>query len=146
MDEQKETKLTEPTPEQVGAFMAVLTRALSAQVDQQNKFAAIYANNFQFEPSAWDLKVLFGQLEQHTGRSVVDWHTAITIPWLQVKFVAYYLRVQAAWYEQQNGPLRAPSFVMPPEPKPPSGELANDPIANAFYDAKKKIYTEMFAE
>ena len=62
MDEQKETKLTEPTPEQVGAFMAVLTKALSAQVEQQNKFEAIYANNFQFEPSAWDLKVLFGQL------------------------------------------------------------------------------------
>src|SRR5260370_17103775 len=127
MDEQKETKLTEPTPEQVGAFMAVLTKALSAQVEQQNKFEAIYANNFQFEPSAWDLKVLFGQLEQHTGRSVVDWHTAITIPWLQVKFVAYYLRLQAAWYEHQNAPLSAPSFVIPPHPKPPTIKLPHNP-------------------
>ena len=92
----------------------------------------------------WDLKIIFGQLEQHTGTPVVDWHTAITIPWLQVKFVAYYLRLQLAWQEQQTGPLKAPSFVMPAEPQPPTAESANDPIAKALYETKKKIYAEMF--
>ena len=145
MDDQKDSRpTTEPTPGQVGEFVAELFKGLDAHLETKNKFEVAYANNFHFEPSVWDLKILFGQLEQHTGTSAIDWHTAITIPWLQAKFVAYYLRVQAAWHEQQTGPLKAPAFVMPPEPKPPTGELANDPVANALYEAQKKIYNEMF--
>lgn len=143
--DEPQMQITEPTPQQVGAFMAALANALNARVDQESKFKSIYANNFHFEPSVWDLKVILGQLEQHTGSTEVDWHTALTIPWLQVKFVAYYLRVQAAWHELQSGPLKAPSYVMPPVPKPPSLELsAKDPNAAAFYEAQKKIYEEMF--
>lgn len=144
MDEQKEAKSTEATPEQAGAFMAELIKTLSAQTERQNKFKGVYANNFHFEPSAWDLKVMLGQLEQHTGPATVDWHTAVTIPWLQVKLVAYYLRLQAAWHEQHNGPLTVPPYVMPSEPKPPVGEFANEPAAIALYEAQKKIYDEMF--
>ncbi len=144
MDELEKTKVTEPTPEQAAAFMAVLTRALTSHVDQQSKFGTAYANNFNFEPSVWDLKVIFGQLEQHTGAPEVDWHTAITIPWLQVKFVAYYLRLQAAWHDLQYGQLKAPSSVMPRQPEPPPGELANDSLAKKLYEAQKKIYDEMF--
>jgi len=142
--EQKETKSTEATPEQAGAFMAELVKTLGAQTERQNKFKTVYANNFHFEPSAWDLKIVLGQLEQHTGAPIVDWHTAVTLPWLQVKLVAYYLRIQAAWQELQNGPLKAPAYVMPTEPKPPAGELANDTAALALYEAQRKIYLEMF--
>jgi hypothetical protein len=144
MDEQKETKPSEPTPGQAGEFLAELFKRVDAHLEQKNRFAVGYANNFNFEPSVWNLRIIFGELEQHSGTPIVDWHTAITIPWLQVKFVAYYLRLQAAWYEQQNGPIKAPAFVMPPEPKPPTGELASDPAATAFYEAQKKIYAEMF--
>lgn len=143
MEEPEKTK--EPTPEQAAAFMAVLTRALSTKMEQENKFEVAYANNFNFEPSTWDLKIIFGQLEQHTGLAEIDWHTAITIPWLQVKLVAYYLRVQAIWYELQNGPLNIPANVMPPEPTPPVGEMAENSYAKAYYEAQKKIYMEMFS-
>jgi hypothetical protein len=143
MEEPEKTK--EPTPEQAAAFMTVLTRALSTKMEQENKFEVAYANNFNFEPSTWDLKIIFGQLEQHTGLAEIDWHTAITIPWLQVKLVAYYLRVQAIWYELQNGPLNIPLNVMPPEPMPPVGEMAENSYAKAYYEAQKKIYMEMFS-
>jgi hypothetical protein len=146
MDQPNETKATEPTPQQVGTFMAAMANALSAKVEQEKKFKNVYANNFHFEPSAWDLKIVLGQLEQHTGVTEIDWHTALTIPWLQVTFVAYYLRVQAAWHEMQGGSLKAPSYVMPPVPKPPSPELAEkDPFATAFYEKQKRIYDEMFS-
>jgi hypothetical protein len=144
MDEQKASRSTEPTPAQTSEFFTELFKGLGAHFEREKKFEVAYANNFHFEPSVWDLKIMFGQLEQHTGTSVIDWHTAITIPWLQVKFVAYYLRVQAAWQEQHSGPIKGPAFVMPSQPKPPAGELANDPAAIAFYEAQKKIYAEMF--
>jgi hypothetical protein len=83
-------------------------------------------------------------LEQSTGTSEVDWHTALSIPWLQVKLVAYYLLVQAAWYEIQNGPLKIPSYVMPAKPTPPPEDVATDPNSVAWYEAAKKIYDDMF--
>jgi hypothetical protein len=144
MDTPKENTQAEPTPEQAATFIALLTKALEAKAEPQKAYDEVYANNFHFEPSAWDLKILCGQLEQHTGKTTVDWHTALTIPWPQAKILAYYLRSQAAWIELQNGPITIPSSVMPVEPKPPTGEFENDPLLNAFHEALKKIYAEMF--
>jgi hypothetical protein len=141
MDE-KENKLADPV--EAVKFMAELFRGINTKLDQQNKFKTVYANNFHFEPSTWDLKIILGQLEQHTGATTIDWHTALTIPWTQVKLVAYYLRVQAAWYEALNGPITAPAGVMPKVPEPPTGEAENDPAAIAWHEASKKIYLEMF--
>jgi hypothetical protein len=143
MDE-KESKLTEPTSAQASELVADFVKGITAHVDRQNKFAVAYANNFHFEPSTWDLKIIFGQLEQHTGKSAVDWHTAITIPWLQVKLVAYFLRLQAVWNEIQNGPINIPASVLPDKPQAPTGELASDPRSVAFYEASTKLYEETF--
>ena len=125
--------------------MAEIIRAISAQTERQTKFDAVYANNFEFETSVWDLKIILGQLEQHTGKSVVDWHTAVTIPWIQVKLVAYFLRLQAAWYELQNGPISIPASIMPAVPPLPAGDLANDSSALAWYSSVKTIYEETFS-
>ena len=50
-------------------------------------FNSEYANNTLFEPTVWDLKIIFGELfRSRDGKaSDVDWHTAITMPWSQVK-------------------------------------------------------------
>lgn len=141
MDEPKE-KQAEVPPEPTASFMTEMLKVLTAKVERESKFRTIYANNFQFEPSVWDLKILLGQLENHTGTWAVDWHTALTIPWFQVKFAAYYLRLQAAWHELQSGPLKVPEYVMPSEPKPPAEGA--DQNAIAFYEVQKKIYAEMF--
>jgi hypothetical protein len=145
MDEQKETKPTEATPEQVGAFMAQLMRSLGTQADQGDGdgLDVAYANNFNFEASVWDLKIIFGQLDQQAGAAVVDWHTAITIPWLQVKLAAYFLRLQALWHEMQNGPINIPASVMP-RLLPPTEEEAKNPANVTWYESCKTIYEQMF--
>lgn len=141
--EEKDSKLAAST-EGAEKVLTELFRGVNEKLDRQNKFATVYANNFNFEPSVWDLKVILGQLEQHTGSAIVDWHTAVTIPWIQVKLVAYYLRIQATWYEAANGRINIPAFAMPKPPEPPAGGTENDPIAVAWHEAAKKIYSEMF--
>ena len=145
MIDNKDTKPGEPTPEQIGAFMAELLKGkLGTQPEGRDEIDVSYANNFIFEPSVWDLKLMFGQLGQHDGVAEVDWHTEITIPWLQAKLVAYFLRLQAAWNELQNGYVNIPASVMPKEPEPPTEEQAKNPINVEWYQTAKKIYDETF--
>ena len=64
MDEQKPTGQPEASSELIQFF-----KLLSEQLGRKD-FATIYANNFQFEPSVWDLKIVFGQLDQQIGAIV----------------------------------------------------------------------------
>ena len=107
-------------------------------------FESVYANNTLIENSLWDLKIIFGQLEQHTGRPQVDWHTAVTVPWLQSKILSYYLRLNILSHEADNGTIKVPGQVMPPKPLKPSGEFENDPKALEFFEMASKIYSENF--
>lgn len=107
-------------------------------------FEAVYANNSHFEASVWDLKILFGQLEQHTGKSIVDWHTAITIPWMQAKLLDYYLRINIALHEIESGSrININPRVLPSKAGLPPTDDSN---AQALYEASVKIYNEMFGE
>ncbi|MGH2376131.1 MAG: hypothetical protein ACRDIC_22030 [bacterium] len=36
-----------------------------------------YANNTAFEPTVWDLKLIFGEFSDRA--KTIDWHTSITI-------------------------------------------------------------------
>jgi hypothetical protein len=107
-------------------------------------FESVYANNAYFESSVWDLKIIFGQLEQHTGKTLVDWHTAVTIPWLQAKIWSYYLRLNVAIHEATSGPLTIPARVLPPPPEPPSADLPEDSAEQRTYRMAKKWYDEIF--
>jgi hypothetical protein len=109
------------------------------------EFDSVYANNTRFEPSVWDLKILFGELMQHTGKESVNWHTAVTVPWMQIKILDYYLRVNIAFHEIQNGAIRTHPNVTPPKPEPPSAEkISENPLAPKLYEAALKIHLEMF--
>ncbi len=77
-------------------------------------FAAKYSNHVQFELSAWDLKLLFGQLDQSLGMNTVVQHTAITFPWPQVKVMMYLLQINLAVHEQLNGRVPVAGGVIPP--------------------------------
>ena len=46
----------------------------------------------------------------------------------------YFLGLQVAVHEMANGPIRIPKDIFPPEPTPPSGDLADDPIAWKVYE------------
>ena len=88
-------------------------------------FSEDYANTFSFEHSAWDFKIVFGQMDQMAGRSDdnVNWHTAITMPWGVMKVLSHMLILNVAAYELQFGHIQIPPSVMPPEPMEPTGEL-----------------------
>ena len=86
-----------------------------------------YANNIMFEPSIWDLKLIFGEFSQRINS--VDWHTSITVPWAQAKLMMYYLQANVAAYEINSGKIKVPDLVIPPEWPPLPSEQANDPKA-----------------
>lgn len=86
-------------------------------VNAEEALSADYANNVFFAANVWDLKVLFGELSAR-GEGV-DWHTSITLPWAQAKLMAYYLAINIAAHEMDEGPIRIPESMIPPEPPPP---------------------------
>jgi hypothetical protein len=76
-------------------------------------FASEYANHVQFELSAWDLKLIFGQLEQSLAPNAVVQHTAITLPWPQIKIMTYLLQINLAVHELLNGRISVPGGIIP---------------------------------
>ena len=51
---------------------------------RDEEFASLYANNVQLESSVWDLKIMFGQLDQAKGPNVINQHTAMTMSHTQI--------------------------------------------------------------
>src|SRR5258708_3692666 len=94
-----------PTPQsqELHPEVASLLQLLSNKLTKENRSVA-YANNARFESSVWDFKIFFGQLQKDAGN--VDWHTVVTIPWLQAKLLLYFLRINVAFHEIDNGQLR----------------------------------------
>ena len=83
-------------------------------------FGSLYANNVRFEPSAWDLKIIFGELDQGAGTdqgaSAVELHTAITVPWPVAKLVAYYVTANCVVHQADAGQIVVRRNVVPPRP------------------------------
>ena len=106
-------------------------------------FSSAYANQVRFEASAWDLKIVFGQLDQSSGTAAVEWHTAITVPWVQAKIGVYTLQSHVAAYEGFYGKIPIPFDVVPPPPtKPSKEEIKQKPVAKALYETILKLYEQ----
>jgi hypothetical protein len=77
-------------------------------------FVNRYANNVQFEASAWDLRLIFGQLDQSLSveKDYIDQHTAMAIPWSHVKLMAYLLRVHVIMHEAKVGRVHVPGGLI----------------------------------
>jgi hypothetical protein len=115
------------------------------QFTRHENFESWYANNLQYIPSEWDLKVVFGEIEpQRDGSIIVQQHTAIVQSWLQAKLMHYFLTLQLAVYELAHGTIPVPPSVMPPEPTPPEGDLKDDPAAQRVYEYIKKTREAFF--
>ena len=84
------------------------------------EFVDRYANNVQIQSTQTDLKMVFGMTDQVQGsvpaRFIVDQHTGITMTWVQVKLVIYFLQLHLAGHEMENGKVKIPSRMLPPEP------------------------------
>jgi hypothetical protein len=91
-----------------------------------------YANNVWFGPTVWDLKLVFGELAPALlKKGVIDWHTAITLPWAQAKLMSYYLQLNVEVHELQNGVIKIPSMMLPPGPEIPK---TSDPGEKAVFE------------
>jgi hypothetical protein len=125
MDEQTQT----PVPE------TELTRV--------DDFVSLYANSVQFELSVWDLKMIFGQLEQGGGKVRIEQHTAVTIPWMQAKLMSHLLNFNLAVYEAEYGKVAIPDRLLPV--MLPLPENTNDPKARAQLELATKLRDEFIA-
>jgi hypothetical protein len=96
-----------------------------------DEIVPVYANNVRFEMTAWDLRMLFGQLMPNSeGRGQVDWHTDVTVPWAQAKLMHLYLGINLTLYERENGRIVIPAAVLPtPMSAPPEGVDTSSPDA-----------------
>src|SRR5438105_9051678 len=88
-------------------------------------FTSLYANNVHFEASVWDLKLLFGLLDQSKGQgnATIEQHTTVNVPWAQAKIMAYFLVVNVVLHESENGSMRIPTRVIPTRPNPSDPDL-----------------------
>jgi len=111
------------------------------QSDELDDVVPVYANNVRFEMTAWDLRMLFGQLMPISeGRGQVDWHTDVTIPWAQAKLMHLYLGMNLTLYERENGKITIPVSVMPsPLSAPPEGVDTSNAEAIETFHAVQSI-------
>jgi hypothetical protein len=93
---------------------------------------SVYSNTANFELNEADLKILFGQTYQSSGKTASEWHTAVTMSWPQAKLFCFFLRSNIAIYEANNGAIRIPRGLTPAEPPSPSENEADTAMAEAL--------------
>jgi uncharacterized protein DUF3467 len=109
-------------------------------------FTEAYANNIYFEASAWDLKLIFGQLDQSGGKIRTVQHTAITLPWTQAKILSYWLRGHIEAHEMVNGKIHMPPSIIPAEVEAPTKELKqSEPNVERIYAVFNRLRDELIA-
>jgi hypothetical protein len=97
--------------------MSANEQEVAARISEKRRaedFSSHYANNIHLEPSGWDLKFLFGQLDLNLDptKELVLQHSAITLPWSQAKMLAYLLQVHIAMHESQMGRVTVPQGLI----------------------------------
>jgi hypothetical protein len=111
-----------------------------------DEIASGYANHVFMEPSFWDLKLLFGQLDQSVEPLTVKQHTEITTSWAQAKVMNHFFNVQIAAYELMNGKIRLSKTILPAEIAAPTPEQLNEePTSQRMYETLKKLRDEFVA-
>ena len=104
-----------------------------------------YANNVYLEGSVWDMKLIFGQLDQSGTLAKVEQRGSVTLPWTQAKILTYLLCLHLTGYEMANGKIHIPPAIMPPEPTQPTEEAQkNDPSVKAFFERMMWLREQFF--
>ena len=103
-----------------------------------------YANNALFEPTIWDLKIIFGEWSARSN--AVDWHTSMTLPWAQAKLMAYYLAINVAAHELKNGTIKVPDAMIPNDPATLSEPTGEDAAVQKAFVQIATEYRKKFLE
>ncbi len=110
-----------------------------------------YANNVFFESSAWDLKLVFGSVDQSIAPNHVTQHTGMSLSWAQVKVLIFLLRFQLVAHEARLGRVRLPAGIINPIPATPPQDIKaflGTPGGPGDVEAYKKVrqlYEEFIA-
>lgn len=124
--------------------------ATQEEFRRDKDFVSRYANNFQVESTAFDLKLIFGLLDQSAsirgGKLAIEQHTAISLAWPEVKLLIYFLQLHLTGHEKENGKVKIPSNALPPEiPAVPPPQYNNSQGREAF-ETLRKMRAEFIAK
>ena len=122
------------------------SEAISKQlvIERAEDFVAYYANNASVETSVWDLRILFGQLDQAVGK--VFQELSVNMPWNLAKLLLFHLQVQVAAFEIQHGKMKIAAEIIPPPFPPPPDELKDNPVFQKVFEAINKIHADFVKE
>jgi len=101
-----------------------------------------YSNAVQFESSVWDLKLHFRQLDQSGEKADLEHRGTVTVPWLQAKIMLFYLQLNLAIHEDNNGTVSVPTSVLP---IPPDEIDKGDFFSESLKALYRQLYSKMFA-
>jgi hypothetical protein len=105
-----------------------------------DQFYANYANHVLLEPTAWDLKLIFGKIDLAKGPTTVVQHSAMTLPWSQIKVGIYLLQYHLALHEIMCGKVQVPKGVISPPMPPTEDQEREDPRAVKTYEALEELF------
>ncbi|HEV8717013.1 MAG TPA: hypothetical protein VGX03_29855 [Candidatus Binatia bacterium] len=135
------SKKTTPEADAAERDMAPAKKALDYR--RREDFAQFYANNVLLQSSSWDMKLIFGELDQSLGEDVIVQHSAITLPWRQAKVLLYFLQVHLIGHEGQHGRVIIPPGIIPDFPSEPPKELVEKlPFIAQSWKIARQMYED----
>jgi hypothetical protein len=79
-------------------------------------FIAGYANNVMVESNTFDLRLVFGVLDQRNPlKAAVDQFAGINLSWPEVKLLIFWMQIHVAGFEKENGKIKIPTTALPPD-------------------------------
>lgn len=124
-----------PTPEKATVSIPIEYKRLP-----DDQFFEGYANNVLLEPTAWDLRLIFGKIDLAKGPSTVVQHSAITLPWSQAKVGIYFLQFQLALHELVHGKVYVPKGVISPPVPPTEDQEKTEPLARKAFEILQELF------
>ncbi|MFL6351505.1 MAG: hypothetical protein ACJ74Z_06610 [Bryobacteraceae bacterium] len=108
-------------------------------------FISTYANALRFEPTVYDLKIIFGQTDVSQGNERVEQRAAATIPWALAKLAIYFLEVNIRIHEAQHGKVHVPVNQIPAEPIPPADEMKDNQAIRDAFKLVQQVHADFLA-
>jgi hypothetical protein len=101
------------------------TGLVQLEMKRNEDYTTLYANHLYLEPTFWDLKIYFAELDRMAvpGHIVAEVHTGMNISWSLAKVLSYLLQVHITAHEFENGKIKLPSNALPElPPQPPTDD------------------------
>jgi hypothetical protein len=117
----------------------------SVQHQRGEDFTQHYANNTLFEPSNWDLKIIFGQTDASLGVNAVVQHTGIAVPWAQAKLMIYFITLNLLIHEGNAGRVSVPKGLIPVVPEEMPKLFRDQGTSAETWKAMRRLYLDFVA-